>query len=101
MMDTSNNDPAMRYEDLARFAFDCGKWGDPWAYAAQEVYHGAFMKPDVDRSKKILSTILTVLIYKNRDSDLKDRLLKIEKRIETITTQTDILGVINDTINLI
>lgn len=98
---TDNIDPAFRYEDLARFAFDnCLKYGDPWNYAAQEVYAN-FMKNIDLKGKRILSTILNKLIFDNRNKAIYKDLIKIEEVIWTINLQEDAIAVIDKTINIL
>lgn len=61
-MFSNEYDPAMRYEGLARTAFDCNKWGGPDGIAHQEFYNN--FVPDVnikaiDALKKIVIALLT------------------------------------------
>jgi uncharacterized protein YpuA (DUF1002 family) len=98
MFITDNNDPAFRFEDLARFTFDnCLKYKDPWGYAAQEVYINFTDKIDL-KAKRILSTILNKLVYDYKDKNVSNRLKEIEESIWTITKQTDAIKIIDDTI---
>jgi len=98
---TINTDPAFRFEDLARFAFDnCPKYGDPWGYAAQAVYNNFI--PNVElKGKRILSTILNKLIYDNRYNNICSELLKIENSIWSANSQSDAINIINKTIELL
>jgi|JI7StandDraft_1071085.scaffolds.fasta_scaffold95004_3 hypothetical protein len=98
---TNNSDPAFRYEDLARFAFDnCNKYGDPWRYASQEVYTNFISGIDL-KGQRILSTILSILIYNNRgNSKICEKLIQIENSIWTATTQLDAIKIIDDTISI-
>lgn len=96
---TTHTDPAFRYEDLARFAFECGKWQDPWSYAAQDVYNSV-LKADI-KSKKILITILNVLIFKNKDSVNCKELLMIENLIDSVKSQSDVINIIDKTISIL
>jgi hypothetical protein len=73
IMFANDYDPGMRYEGLARTAFDCGKWGGPDGIAHQEFYNN--FVPDLN-SKAInaLKQILSALMEKvgrQAQSDLK------------------------------
>jgi len=49
-----HHDPAFRYESLARESFNnCGKWGDPWGFAAQDFYSEFVNEPTTERGKKL------------------------------------------------
>lgn len=98
---TSNTDPAFRFEDLARFAFDnCSKYGDPWGYAAQEVYSNFI--PNIElKGKRILSTILNKLIYDNRNNQVCEKLKQVENSIWNANSQNDAIDIINRTIELL
>lgn len=97
-MISSHHDPAFRYEDLARFAFDnCTKYGDPWHYAAQEVYTQFTGEIDL-KGKKILATILNKLIFDYKDNPICQDLLTIEETIWEAKTQEDVIKIINKTI---
>ncbi len=96
---TDQLDPAFRYEDLARFTFDnCGKFGDPWHYAAQEVYSNFTSGIEI-KGRRIFSTILNKLIYDNRHKeDICQKLIQIEDSIWYASTQQDAIKVVNETI---
>lgn len=98
---TSNTDSAFRFEDLARFAFDnCPKYGDPWHYAAQEVYSNFI--PNVElKGKRILSTVLNKLIYDNRNNKVHEELIEIENSIWNANSQRDAIDIIDKTIELL
>ncbi|WCC43997.1 hypothetical protein PJW08_09280 [Tenacibaculum finnmarkense] len=57
MIHTDSHDPAFRYEGLARAAFDnCGKYGDPFKIAAQDVYNSFVPKPTLTRKKSTIKS---------------------------------------------
>ena len=98
---TSNIDPAFRFEDLARYAFDnCPKYGDPWGYAAQEVYIN-FVPNIEQKGQRILSTILNKLIYDNRNNRTCEELKKVENLIWSANSQSDAIAIISKTIDLL
>lgn len=98
---SENLDPAFRYEALARFAFDnCYKYGDPWKYAAQEVF-GNFTPLVELKGKRILSTILQKLIYDNKDLDISKDLMEIENSVWEITSQKDAIEIIDKTLEIL
>lgn len=98
---SDNIDPAFRYEALARFAFDnCSKYGDPWHYAAQEVY--ANFIPVIElKGRRILSAILNKLIFDNKNSKTCNDLIDIENSIWTATSQQDAIKIIDKTIGVL
>lgn len=94
---TSNLEINFKYEELARFAFDdCKKWGDPWGYAAQERY-SSVQKADLN-AKRILSTILTKLIFDYKDKSICEELKNIEESIWVAQSQKDVTKIILSTI---
>lgn len=98
---SDNIDPAFRYEGLARFAFEnCSKYGDPWHYAAQEVY--ANFVPAIElKGQRVLSTILNKLIFDNRNSNFFKDLIDIENLVWTATSQQDAIKIIDKTIKVL
>src|SRR5260221_13787924 len=95
---SGNIDPAFRYEGLARFTFDnCSKYGDPWHYAAQEVYANFIPKIEL-KGRRILSAILTKLVFDNKDTKICKGLIEIENSIWTAVSQQDAIKIIDNTI---
>jgi hypothetical protein len=96
----NDHDPAMRYEGLARFAFDnCGKYGDPWGYCTQDKYAN-FVPTPKEEGKRALSTILSQLIMKYKDSPIFEILKELEENVWTASTQEDVRTIIDETIDL-
>lgn len=55
-----DHDPGMRYEGLARTAFDCEKWGGPDGIAHQEFYNN--FVPDLNpKAIDVLKKIIVAL----------------------------------------
>ena len=95
-------DPAFRYESLAREAFgNCGKWGDPWGYAAQDVYNVFVEEPTPFRGKRILITILSKLIFDYKGGAIVVKLKEQEDKIENLTAQVEVIELIDSTIKLL
>jgi hypothetical protein len=92
--------PAMRYEGLARFAFNnCEKYGDPWGYCAQDRYVNFVPTPNME-GKRALSSILSQLIMKYKDSAIFETLKELEKNVWEASTQENIRSIIDESINL-
>lgn len=92
--------PAMRYEGLARFAFDnCEKYGDPWGYCAQDRYANFVPTPNFE-GKKALSTILSQLVIKYSSTSIFETLKELEENVWTANTQEDIRNIIDESIDL-
>jgi hypothetical protein len=65
-----DSNPAMRFEGLARAAFNnCMKFGDPFNYAAQEEFSNFIPAPNL-KGKRILSTIFIKLIIDFPESEM-------------------------------
>lgn len=63
------HNPAMFYEDLARSVFEirgmtCEKAGDPFHYAAQEIYVTYNTKDELSRSDSVIKKSLFLIISK-------------------------------------
>lgn len=98
-----DQDPAMRYEGLYRFAFDnCRKQEDPWEEATQNNYE-IFMSDDLIHGKISLYRILHKLIFDNFKSniEIKNILINIEKNISKIKNQEDAINVIDKILSTI
>jgi hypothetical protein len=101
MIHCDDIDPAMRYESLYRYAFDCKRFGDPWENADQSNY-GVFMKDDLSEAKVSLYRILHKLIFDNfKYLPESNKLIEIEKEINKITTQWDAVKIIDNAIQVI
>ncbi len=95
-------DPAMRYESLYRFAFNCGRMDDPWEEADQSNYGMFVEEKDLGNAKASLYRILHKLIFDNyKGIHTAQKLIEIEKRINKVTTQGIAIKIIDDTIDII
>jgi hypothetical protein len=87
-------DIGMRYEGLARFAFDnCGKYDDPWGYCAQERYNSFVPTPSFT-GKRALTTVIIKLIINNPDNEHTDKLKELEESVWQAETQESIIEII-------
>ncbi|GEN68064.1 hypothetical protein [Chryseobacterium rhizosphaerae] len=67
-----DSDPAMRFEGLARYAFDCAPYGDPDGYAHQSTYNFYFVPEVSEKGVKIIHKILDSLIVKSNPEKSKE-----------------------------
>lgn len=65
-------DPGMRYEGLARYAFDCKRYGGPNNIAHQSVYNSIFVPNVNDEGVLVLNQILDALIAKTDGKKSKE-----------------------------
>ena len=101
MIHTDHHDPAFRYEGLARAAFDnCGKYGDSFGIAAQDVYNSFVPEPTLN-GKKALSKVLSKLIVDNSEGEHKDALVELEESVWTSETQQQIITIIDASIDIL
>jgi len=97
----NDHNPAMRFEGLARAAFnDCGKWNDPFGYAAQDRYVNFVPSPNLI-GKRALSTIFIKLIIDNTQSPFIERLKELEDLIWATETQSEIIKIIDEGITIL
>lgn len=97
----NEQDIAMRYEGLARAAFNnCNKYGDPWGYAAQDRYADFVPSPNLT-GKRALSTILIKLVIDNTNSPHFDDLRKLEEAVWITETQEGIVVIIDRAIEIL
>lgn len=90
----------MKYEELARKAFDnCSKYGDPFKYAAQERYDNFVPVPTL-LGKRMLSTILIKLIISNQNRQEVRQFIELENKVWISETQSEIIKVIDKAISL-
>jgi hypothetical protein len=96
----TSKEPAFRFEDLARAAFNnCKKQEDPFGIAAQEVYNSLAPKPTL-RGKRALSKVLIKKIIDYPVNEQLDDLISLENDIWNIKNQNDVNKIIEDTIQI-
>lgn len=92
----NDHNPAMRYEGLARAAFDdCNKYGDPFNYAAQDRYDAFFCPEPTEMGKRALSTIITKLVNDHQDHDSVQHLKDLDDVVWQASSQEDIVNIID------
>lgn len=95
-------DPGMRYEGLARYAFNCERWGGPNNVAQQSVYNSLFIPEMNANGLIVLNQILEALIEKSNGNkrkefiDLKNSLVANIKQKTAIELIDYIIKIIND-----
>ncbi len=92
-------DPAMRYEGLARAVFKCGKWKDPWGYAAQDCFT-QFVPSMSLEGKRALSTIIIKIILDFPEIEEKNDLKKLEDTVWDSNSQDQAIDIIDKTIEI-
>lgn len=101
MIHTDSHDLGFRYEGIARAAFDnCGKYGDPFGIAAQEVYNSFVPEPTL-YGRKALSKVISKIITDNSESEHKDALVQLKENVWTAETQQEIITVIDNGIEIL
>lgn len=97
-LNENDPDPGFRFEGLLRTIFDnCNKYGDPWGYAAQDVYNNFDPEPKLIL-KRALSVGLCKLIYDNREKGRIEELIVLEEKIWMSKSQNEIIDIIDDSI---
>lgn len=76
-------DPGMRYEGLARYAFDCGMWGGPNGVAHQSVYNSLFIPETNEEGVIVLNQILDALIVKEEDVNKRNEYNVLKESLST------------------
>ncbi len=95
-------DPGMRYEGLARYAFDCERWGGPNNVAQQSVYNSLFVPNTNAEGLLVLNQILEALIAKSNGNakveftELKNSLSEDMKQRTAIDLIDYIIKIINE-----
>lgn len=96
----NDHDPGMRYEGLARYAFDCNSYGGPNNVAHQAVYNSLFV-PDVrEEGILVLGQILDALIAKS-DSDKAQEFKNLKASLSKNMKQMTAIGLIDYIIQII
>jgi hypothetical protein len=86
--------PSMKFEGLARAAFDnCDKYGDPFGIAHQEIFgfEGPEHQTPTTRFRRALVLVLVKLVIRYPDND---QLKELEKRAWTANSQEEVSDII-------
>lgn len=93
-------DPGMRYEGLARYAFDCNAWGGPGNIAHQSVYNNLFVPETNKEGLQVLNQIIDALINKF-DGDKKNEFIELKNSLSNGMGQLTAIRLINLLIKII
>lgn len=98
--DPNSEDPAIRYDALARAAFkNCSDRGDPWKwYASHDFYSNFITEPTTEIGKRGLSTVLLKFIYDYPKIEETKKLIELEESVWASKTQSDIINIIDNAI---
>lgn len=72
ILNEENQEPAMRYEGLARHAFDCARGGGPNNIAEASVFDNEFIPSMTNDGLLIMNQIIDALIEKTNDDTKKE-----------------------------
>lgn len=90
-------DPAMKYEKIVRFAFDCGRYDDPLGLAHADTYDGNY-KSTGFRLKLGLSYSLFRIgkkLSEDKFEDLSEQALSAERQKEIIAIMDETIDTVN------
>lgn len=94
-------DPGMRYEGLARYAFNCKAYGGPNNVAHQGVYNSLFIPATNNEGRLVLTQILDAVIAKTEDKQKNLELDEIKKSISEGMEQRTAIDLIDYVIKII
>ncbi|MBP7808820.1 MAG: hypothetical protein KA163_05975 [Bacteroidia bacterium] len=100
ILNDTDQDPAMRYEGLARFAFDCDRAGGPGNIAEAGVFDSEFVPDITADGLVIINQILDALIVKT-DGYIKDELNSIKDSLTGGMSQQSGIELIDSIIKLL
>ena len=80
----NNIDPGFRYEGLARYAFNCERWGGPNNVAHQGVYTSLFVPETSEEGKLVLTQILDSLIDKEGNRDKRNDFIALKESLNNM-----------------
>lgn len=92
----NDRDPAMRWEGLVRSIYNCGKYGDPHGYAAQDFFSNFVEEPN-QRGKVALAHIVLTLVERFPDNE---ELADISERAEGVETQIEVIDIVDELIGM-
>ncbi|HLP32438.1 MAG TPA: hypothetical protein VK202_03135 [Bacteroidia bacterium] len=100
ILNQEDRNPSMRYEGLARYAFDCGKHGGPDNIANHSRYDSFFIPVTNEKGLWALNQILDALITKGTKRlefiELKNSLSEGMKQRTAIELIDYIIKILND-----
>lgn len=95
----NDDDPGMRYEGLARYAFDCQRYGGPNNVAHQSVYNSLFIPNVNDEGILVFNQILDALVIK--DADKKQEFIDLKISLKEGMKQRTAIELIDYIIQII
>lgn len=92
----NDNNPAFRWEGLVCSIYNCGKYGDPHGYAAQDFFTNFVPEPN-QRGKVALAHIVLKLVERFPDNE---KLANISKQAKNVETQIEVIDIIDKLIGM-
>lgn len=93
-------DPGMRYEGLARYAFDCNRWEGPNNVAHQGAYNSLFIPETNQEGILVINQILDSLILKEEESKVVE-LTEIKNSLTARMKQETAIDLFDYIINIL
>lgn len=93
-------DPGMRYEGLARYSFDCKRWGGPNNVAQQSVYNSLFVPNTTAQGLLVLNQIVDALIEKSNEN-AKNEFIELKKSLSEEMKQRTAFDLIDYIVKII
>jgi hypothetical protein len=89
ILNEDDHEPAMRYEGIARYAYDCERFGDPNATADASFFDGEFIPTLTHEGLNAMYGIIDQLIIKEGHSQYKKTELQTVKDSLAIGMEQD------------
>jgi hypothetical protein len=93
-------DPGMRYEGLARYAFDCQRWEGPNNIAHQGAYNSLFIPETNEEGLLVINQILDALILKEEKNKVVE-LTQIKNSLTERMKQETAIDLFDYVINIL
>ncbi len=93
----NHGDPAFRWEGLVRSIYNCGKYGDPNGYAAQDFFDLNFVEEPNRKAKAALPHIIAKL---REDFPENEELQDLHEAAENFETQEEAIDIIDSIISM-
>lgn len=92
----NHRDPAFRWEGLVRSIYNCGKYGDPNGYAAQDFFSNFVEEPN-RKAKIALAHIVSKL---REEFPENEELEELSEQANSFETQTEAIDIIDKLIGM-
>ncbi len=93
ILNEDDQEPAMQFEGLARFAFNCDRGGGPNNIADASVFDNEFI-PKITPDGLIITHQLIDALIDNPNVNSKDQLVKIKSSLSGEIVQDNAIGLI-------